>query len=170
MNSALLILLLIIIIIIYSLTKKVNAYDCFLEGAKEGTSFALKLFPYMLTFIIATTMLSNCGVLDRINASFRFKNWSFPGEIFLQGIIRPISSSSAMTIMIDIFEKYGVDSPAAIASTFIQNSTDTTLYVVTFYFGTVGIKETKYALKAGFLIDIINFLFALLVTYIFLIK
>lgn len=170
MSSALFILLLILIIIIYSIIKKVNAYDCFLEGAKEGTVFTLQLFPFMLTFMIATTMLSNCGFLDIVNSSFNFKQMTFPGELLLQGIIRPISSSSAMTIMIDIFDKFGVDSPAGIASTFIQNSTDTTLYVVTFYFGSIGIKDSKYAIKSGLLIDLINFILALLITYLFLIK
>lgn len=170
MSSALFILILILIIIIYSIIKKVNAYDCFLEGAKEGTVFTLQLFPFMLTFMIATTMLSNCGFLDIVNSSFNFKQMTFPGELLLQGIIRPISSSSAMTIMIDIFDKFGVDSPAGIASTFIQNSTDTTLYVVTFYFGSIGIKDSKYAIKSGLLIDLINFILALLITYLFLIK
>lgn len=170
MSSGLFILALILLILIYSLIKKVNAYETFLDGAKEGVSFTLQLFPFMLTFMLATTMLSNCGFLDIVNSSFNFKQWFFPGEIVLQGVIRPISSSSAMTIMIDIFDKFGVDSPAGIASTFIQNSTDTTLYVVTFYFGSVGIKDSKYAIKSGLLIDLFNFIVALMMTYLFLIK
>ena len=69
--------------------------------------------------------------------------------------------------MLEIYNKYGVDSPAGIIASFIQNSTDTTLYVITFYFGCVKINKTKYAIKAGFLIDIINFLIAIFVAFLY---
>ena len=167
MKSSLLIIILILIVITYSIFERKNAYNLFIEGAKEGTKFTVDLFPYMLTFVLATTMLSSCGITNNINFQISVKNIVFPFDIILQALIRPISSSSSLTIMLEIYNKYGADSPAGIIASFIQNSTDTTLYVITFYFGCVKINKTKYAIKAGFLIDIINFLIAIFVAFLY---
>lgn len=167
MSSSLFIVLLIVVIMVYSIFERKNAYNLFIEGAKEGAKFSVDLFPFMLTFVLATTMLSSCGILDNINLNINVKNIIFPFDLILQAIIRPISSSAALTIMLDIYNKYGVDSPAGVISSLIQNSTDTTLYVITFYFGCIKITKTKYALREGILIDMVNIIIAILTALIY---
>lgn len=150
------------IIFIFALFKKKNAYEAFINGAREGMDTAIKVFPYVLSMIFATSVFKASSLMDDI---FSNVNITIPYELIIQGFIRPISGNAALANMVDIFTKYGVDSIEGIASSILEGSSDTTIYIITLYFGSVGIVNYKYALKVGLLSDFIGFFLTLFCLY-----
>lgn len=153
----------ITIILVYALLSKTNAYDAFNEGAKEGLKVSFHLFPPLLAFMVSVNIFLNSGIPEALSKLFSNFNFIIPPEILLQGFIRPISGNSSMVMMVKIYEKYGVDSLFSKMATLIQGTSDTTLYVVSFYLGSVAIKDSKYALKAGLLINLFTFIIAVII-------
>lgn len=148
--------LIILVIIIYGVKKKVNVYDVFIEGAKESIELALNLFPPMLAMILGVNIFLKSGFIDLFldKIDFIFNFFRVSRQIVPMMIMRPISGSSALAILTNIFENYGPDSPLGVIGSILQGSTDTTFYILTVYFGTVGIKKIKYALVAGVIADV----------------
>ena len=167
--SNLFIPLLVLTIIIYGAKKKINVYDSFVTGAKEGLPLVLNMFPPLLAMIFGINIFTSSGL---INTMFTFLKPIFlliniPLEILPIAIMRPLSGSFGLALLNDIFESYGPDTYLSILASVIQGSSDTTLYIITLYFGTIGIKKIKYALWAGLLADLATVILALLIVPLF---
>lgn len=150
--SSLIIPVLVLFVIIYGLIKKTNIYDVFVDGAGESFDLVLTMFPCLLGMIFGINIFLKSGILDFIFKAIEpfFTYLKVPIEIFPMIIMRPISGSSSLAILNNIFENFGplIVLLEDIASV-IQGSTDTTFYILTLYFGSIGIKKIRYALWAG---------------------
>lgn len=154
--SNILIPLLVLGVVLYGIIKKVDVYDVFIEGAKEGIDIGISMFPYMLGMILGINILLKSNFLDII---FNFLKPLFdfikvPIDILPMALLRPVSGSASLSILNNILTNIGPDSFIGRLASTIQGSTDTTIYVLTLYFGTVGIKKIKYALWAGLIADL----------------
>lgn len=167
--SNLIIPLMVLFIIMYGLKMKVNVYDEFLSGATESFEMILKIFPSLLAMILGVNIFIKSGILSffyKILQPF-FNMISVPIQIVPMMIMRPISGTSSLAILNSLFEQFGPDSIIGRMASIIQGSTDTTFYVLTLYFGSIGIKKIKYALKAGLFADVVGITTAILLTKIF---
>ena len=152
---------LVLIVIAYGLIKKVPIYDTFISGSKESFSMVVNLFLNVLAMILGVNIFINSGILELFANLFEFVK--IPPEIVPLVIVRPISGGAALALTSNILANFGPDSFIGRLVSVIQGSTDTTLYVLTLYFGSVGIKKIRYALKAGLLADLIGIIVAVIV-------
>ncbi|CEI83787.1 Spore maturation protein B [Oceanobacillus oncorhynchi] len=160
----------ILFIMIAASMKRLPAYDLFVEGGKEGVKTAVSLLPFLVGMITAISILRSSGALDAfvdiLSPLLAFIG--FPAEVLPLALIRPISGTAALGMTTEIIATYGPDSFIGTIASVMQGSTDTTLYVLTIYFGAIGIKKIRYALQAGLLADLIAILAAVfLVTMMF---
>ena len=142
---------------------KKNSYESFIQGAKRGVEIALDAFPYLLAMIFATKLLNSSMIFMTI-----LKNYNIPHLLFLEGIFRPMSNNASLSILIQIINEFGVDSKMGITASVLQGATETSFYVITIYYGTVGIKKYPYSLVMAIISDIIIFSFSLILFYIIL--
>lgn len=159
----------VFLIVLYGIIKKVNVYDVFVEGSKESFTMILNLFPSLLAMILGVNIFVKSGFLDIF---LKFLNpvvkiLQIPFEIIPLAIMRPISGSSSLALLNNIFSTVGPDSLAAKLGSIIQGSTDTTFYVLTLYFGCVGIKKIRYAMWAGLLGDLLGVISSIIIVKIF---
>lgn len=168
MISNLILPLIVLLIVIYGVKKKINVYDTFTSGAKESFDMTIKLFPTLIGMILGVNIFVKSGVLEFFLKLIQpiFNIIKIPSQIIPIAIMRPISGSSGLALLNNILENYGADHIISRIASIIQGSTDTTLYVITLYFGSIGIKKIKYALKAGLLADLIGVVSALLLAKI----
>lgn len=161
--SSLIIPIMVLVVIIYGVVKKIDIYDVFIDGAKESFDMTFTMFPCLLGMILGINIFINSGLLEFIFGFLKpFLNFiNVPIQVFPMIVMRPISGSASLAILNNLFESYGPDSFIGILSSVIQGSTDTTFYVLTLYFGSVGIKKIRYALWVGLLSDLIGILSAL---------
>lgn len=152
-------------IILYGFFKKKDCFNLFYDGALNGVKTSLKLFPTILALVFSVNVLAKSGFIELIAKIIHFKK--IPIEIFIQALLRPISANSSLLMMNTIYQKYGADSQTGNIATLIQGCSDTTIYVLTVYFGFIKIKNTKYALKVGLLTDLITFTTAIILGYLF---
>jgi len=154
--SNMLIPLVVLLIIIYALKKKVSVYDSFIKGCEEGLELAISIFPYLIAMLFATNILVKSSLLDNVFGWVEpiFKFLKVPVDILPMAILRPISGNASFAIMIDLIKEYGVDSFIGRLAATLQGSTDTTIYVLSLYFGSIGIKKIRYSLWAGLLTDL----------------
>lgn len=154
--------IIVTIIIIYGIYKKVNIYDVFIKGVEEGLKITLKIFPTIFAMIIAINVLLKSNLIEDItnllSPVFEFLN--FPKQLLTLSILRPISGSSALVVCNDILANYGPESFVGRIASVIQGSTDTTIYIISLYFSSVGIKKIKYSLLVGLLTDLICIIIA----------
>ena len=152
--------------------RKVNVYDTFIEGAKEGFSFTVSLLPYLIAMLVAVGVLRASGVLDAGLEGFRWlATWAGWDTRFVEALptafIKPLSGSGARAMMIETMDNFGVDSfPALLAAT-MQGSTETTFYVLAVYFGAVGIRKVRHGLGCALAADFAGIVTAILVCYWF---
>lgn len=146
----------VFLILVYAALKKVNVYDAFIEGAKESFEMIYQMFPSLLAMIFGVNIFIKSNILDGVlnNITHILNFFHIPKEIVPMALIRPISGSSSLAILNTIFEKYTPDSYIGKVASVLQGSTDTTFYILTLYFGCVGIKKIKYAMWAGLLADL----------------
>lgn len=144
--------LITIIVIIHALIKRVNIYDEFLEGVKEGLSMSLNIFPSMFAIILAVTVLVKSNFLNSIISLIN--PTTFPKEILPIAILRPISSSSSLMLLNEILKTYGPDSLIGKIASVITGSTDTTIYIIGMYYSSVKITKIKHSLLVGLLADL----------------
>jgi len=160
---------LILIIMVYSTLKKVNLYDSFIEGSKESFDMIITMFPSLLAMIFGVSIFIKSNILDGLlkcmNPILSF--FSIPKEVVPMAIIRPISGSSSLAILNSIFERFSPDVYIGRIASVIQGSTDTTFYILTLYFGCVGIKKMKYALWAGLIADIFGIVLSIVLVNLF---
>ena len=142
---------------------KKNSYESFIDGAKRGVEIVLDAFPYLLAMLFATKILNSSMILIYI-----LKNYDIPHLLFLEGIFRPMSNNASLSILIEIFATHGVDSKMGIAASVLQGATETSFYVITIYYGTVGIKKYPYSLTMAIISDILIFSFSLILFYFIL--
>ncbi len=159
----------IVFIIIYALRKKVDIYETFLKGAKEGISMSIGIVPAIIAMIFAINIFLDSNFLEFcIKGIVPFLNSiNVPYEIVPMAVLRPISGTATLSIMNDIFIKYGADSYIGNLASILQGCTDTTFYVLALYFSSVKITKSKYALKVGLFADFIGIVLAVLLTGFF---
>ena len=158
-----------IFVLVYGLIKKVDVYDSFIKGVKEGLSTSLSIFPTIMAMIISINLLINSNIILKITnlLSPILLKIGFPSEVLTLALLRPISSSSSLIVMDNLLKVHGVDSYIGRLSSIIQGSTDTTIYILGMYFSSVGIKKIKYSLFVGLLADLSCVIIATIVVNIF---
>lgn len=161
--------IIVLLIIIYGFLKKIDVYDSFIEGSKEGFVIIKKMFPSMLGMILAINIFTSSGAVNYLFSFLKplFSFFNIPFEILPTILFRPISGSFGIGLLNDIFKKYGPDSFIGILSSVIQGSSDTTIYIITLYFGIVGIKKIRHSLWVGLLCDFFMVLLSIIVLTLF---
>jgi spore maturation protein SpmB len=162
----------ITIFIVGALRKKVNVYEAFIEGAKGGIQTSLTVIPYLVGMLVAISVIRNAGVFGFVMNGF---NWIFSGigintdfvPALPTALMKPLSGSGSKAMMIDAMNTYGVDSFVGRLACVFQGSADTTFYIVALYFGSVGIRKTRYAISCGLIADLAGVLTAIGVSYVF---
>lgn len=156
-------------IVFYGSVKRVDIYDSFLVGAKEGLKTSLEIFPSIVAMIFAINIFLDSNFLYAVLGIFErmLNTLSVPLEIMPMAFLRPISGSATLSLMNDIFLDFGPDSYIGRLASIIQGCTDTTFYVLALYFGSVRITKCRYALKVGLFADFMGIIFAILLTKLF---
>ena len=157
----------IFLILMISLIKRVDSYSAFLKGVKEGFLLFNDVFGSMLSMMFAINLLRISGLLDFIANIFASLLLKIEPSLWAMMLFRPFSGTASLAIMIDIFKYLGVDSFSGIMASIIQGSTDTTLYVITLYFGCIGVKKIKNAMVIGLISDVVGISAAILLTFLF---
>lgn len=167
--SKIVIPLFVFFIVFYGFIKKVNLYDSFLEGAKEGLHISVNIFPNVLAMVFAINIFLDSNFVYEILRVFEgfLMKFNIPLDILPMAILRPISGTATLAIMNDIFMSYGPDSYAGRLASVLQGCTDTTIYVLALYFGSVGVKKIRYSLVVGLIADLIGITIAFILTAIF---
>ncbi|MEN9685600.1 MAG: hypothetical protein RLZZ28_1386 [Bacteroidota bacterium] len=164
--------LIICTFIIGGFVRKINVFESFIEGAKQGWDVIIKVIPYLVGLLVAIRVFRDSGALEAIisGISWCFIQVGITGDFIPAlpvAIMRPFSGGGSRGLMLDIFKNYGPDSfIGQLASTF-QGSADTTFYIIALYFGSVGIKKVRYAIWAGMLADLLGVIAAVFIAYIF---
>lgn len=163
--SNLIIPLLVLVIIIYGLYKKVDIYNVFVEGSKESFELIYSMFPCLLAMIFGINIFLKSGTLNYIYQFLEpiLELIKIPVDLFPMIIMRPISGSASLAILSNIFANHGPDSFIGWLASVLQGSTDTTFYVLTLYFGSIGIKKIRYSLFVGLAADIIAIIVSIIV-------
>jgi spore maturation protein SpmA len=162
----------IIAFISLALIRKVNVYEAFIEGAKEGFSVAITIIPYLVAILVAIGVFRASGALDILVDSLGYlfgamgMNTDFVPALPV-AFMKPLSGSGARGMMVEAMTTYGVDSFVGRLASAIQGSTETTFYVLAVYFGSVGVRKTRYALTCGLLADLAGVIAAILIAYLF---
>ncbi len=158
--------------LLLALKKKVNVYDTFIEGAKEGFTIAIKIIPFLVAILVAIGVFRTSGALDYIvNGIGAFFSLLNVNSDFVSALptafMKPLSGGGARGMMIETMTTYGVDSFAGRLAATFQGATDTTFYVLAVYFGSVSIKNTRYAVSAGLIADFAGIVAAIFIAYLF---
>jgi len=155
----------VVVIIIYGLYHDVDIFDVFLDGVKEGLGMAFRLFPTMFAMVVSVDLLVKSNVFIDFTGLIRpiLEFLHFPLELLSLAIMRPISGSSSLILMNDVLKTYGADSFLGRVASVIQGSTDTTIYILSLYFTSVGIKKIRYALIVGVLADLCAIILSIIV-------
>ncbi|NLA23918.1 MAG: spore maturation protein, partial [Bacteroidales bacterium] len=162
----------IIAFIALAIRKKVNIYEAFIEGAKDGFTTAVKIIPYLIAILVAVGVFRASGAMDFLifGISWVFASLGFNTDFVPSlpvALMKPLSGSGARGLMVDAMNQYGADSFVGRLSSVFQGSTDTTFYILAVYFGSVNIKKTRHALSCGLIADFAGIIAAIIVSYIF---
>lgn len=162
----------IIAFILAGMRRRLNMYEAFIEGAKDGFKTAVTIIPYLVAILVAIGMFRASGAMDVLTGAVKsFVSWlgidaEWVGAL-PTAIMKPLSGSGSRGLMVDLMNTYGADSFVARVSASIQGSTDTMFYVLAVYFGSVGIKRTRYAVPYALLADVIGSVSGIMAAYIF---
>lgn len=161
--------IMILIILIIAIKKKVKAYDAFLKGAKEGMGLIKEVFPTLLGMIAIISTLRASGIISDLGEFFykAFNIEKTSSELIPLILFRPISGSASISVFSSVCSDYGADSMVCKVGSVIQGSTDTTLYVLSLYFSSVGITKWKHSLKAGLIADVVGIGVGIMLSIIF---
>ncbi len=159
----------VVVIIFYGVKKKINVYDTFLEGAKEGLVTTFNIFPAVIAMIFAINIFLDSNVLGFVLKIIEplLGGVTVPLEIVPMALLRPVSGTASLAIMNDIFKNFGPDSFIGRLASVLQGCTDTTIYVIALYFGTVKITKIKHALWGGLFADLMGIIAAIILTNLF---
>jgi spore maturation protein SpmA len=162
----------IVVFMVGALRKKVNVYEAFIEGAKGGIQTSITIIPYLVGMLVAIGVVRNAGILDFVVRGFEwvFNQFGLRTD-FLPALptalMKPLSGSGSRALMIDTMTTYGADSFVGRLACIFQGSADTTFYIVALYFGSVGIRKTRYAISCGLMADLAGVIAAIFVAYLF---
>lgn len=161
--------ILLFIVCLVALRKKENAYDLLLTGAADGIKLLLSLIPALVLLLTAVTMLRASGAVELISGFLSpvFRFFGIPPETALLVLIRPLSGSAALAVGTELMVQYGVDSLIGRTVAVMLGSTETTFYTISVYFGTAGIKKTRYTIPAALIADLTGFIIATLTARLF---
>jgi len=167
-----LLLLIFFLIVAGAVYKKIDVFDAFIDGAKGGFETAIKIIPYLVGMLIAISLLRTSGTFDLIIGGLKAAcSYINLDSRFIDGIptalIKPLSGGGARGMMIDTMTTHGADSFAGRLASILQGSSDTTFYVIAVYFGAVNVKNTRYAIGAMLLADLVGIITAISLTYLF---
>ena len=158
--------------IVTGVRKKLNVYDVFIEGAKEGFQTAVTIIPYLIAILVGIGVFRASGAMDFITDGIRWMvssvglNAEFVGALPTM-IMKPLSGSGARGMMLDALNTYGVDSLVGRMASIVQGSSDTTFYVVALYYGSVGIRNTRYTVGCSLLADLAGAISSIGLAYLF---
>jgi spore maturation protein SpmA len=170
--GSLVILAIIMTFITAGLVKRLNVYNLFVEGAKEGFNVAIKIIPYLIAMLAAISVFRTSGCMDFLTSgighivAFFGLNTDFVPALPV-ALMKPLSGSGARGLMVDVMQTYGVHSFVGSLASVLQGTTETTFYVLAVYFGSVNIKNTRHALACGLIADAIGMISAILLAYLF---
>jgi len=155
-----------------ALYQRVNVFESFIEGAKGGIETSLKIIPYLVGMLVAISVVRNSGILGMIVNAFAwvFTQLGLPTDFvgaLPTALMKPLSGSGSRAMMIDAMNTYGVDSFVGRLASILQGAADTTFYIVALYFGSVGIRKTRYAIGYGLIADLAGVIAAIFVAYLF---
>lgn len=158
--------------ILAGLRKKVNVYDAFIEGAKEGFHTAVRIIPYLVAILVGIGVFRASGAMDMLIGAVKWLVEAVGGNTDFVGalptaLMKPLSGSGARGMMVDAMTTYGADSFVGRLSCIFQGSTDTTFYILAVYFGSVGVRYTRHAVACGLLADLAGVLAAIAICYMF---
>lgn len=162
----------IITFILAGVRKKVNVYDAFIEGAKDGFSTAVRIIPYLVAILVGIGVFRASGAMDMLMGGIKWVveacggNTDFVGAL-PTALMKPLSGSGARGMMVDAMTTYGADSFVGRLSCIFQGSTDTTFYILAVYFGSVGVRYTRHAVACGLLADLAGVIAAIAICYMF---
>lgn len=163
----------IIIAFLYlGILKKINVYETFIDGAKEGFTTAVKIIPYLVAILVGIGVFRASGAMEYLIAGVRFSveavgiNSDFAGAL-PTAIMKPLSGSGSRGMMVDAMKTFGADSFVGRLSCVVQGSSDTTFFILAVYFGSVGIKKSRHALACALIADFAGLIAAILITYLF---
>jgi spore maturation protein SpmA len=171
-SANLLLFSIIVIFILLAAIKKVNVYESFIEGAKDGFQVAVTIIPYLIAILVAVGVFRASGAMDilvgmiqRVLVSLNV-DADFTGAL-PTAFMKPLSGSGARGMMVDAMNTYGADSFVGRVASIVQGATDTTFYIIAVYFGSVGIKNTRYAVTCGLIADFAGILASIFIAYLF---
>lgn len=151
--------IIVIVIIAYGFIKRCDIYDNFIEGALEGLKIVVEILPVLLAMIFAVNIFVGSGILEVVGGKLK--------DILPMVVLRPVSGNASLAMLSKIYQMYGVDSYTSFLASVIQGATDTTIYVLALYFGTIKIKNSRYALLVGLFADVCGILTAFIVAKYF---
>ena len=167
-----LLMLIIVMFILAGMRKKVNVYDAFIEGAKDGFNTAVRIIPYLVAILVGIGVFRASGAMDMLVDGIKWTVAALGGNTDFVGalptaLMKPLSGSGARGMMVDAMTTYGADSFVGRLSCIFQGSTDTTFYILAVYFGSVGIRYTRHAVACGLLADLAGVIAAIAICYLF---
>lgn len=167
-----LLMLIIVMFILAGMRKKVNVYDAFIEGAKDGFTTAVRIIPYLIAILVGIGVFRASGAMDMLVDGIKWTVAALGGNTDFVGalptaLMKPLSGSGARGMMVDAMSTYGADSFVGRLSCIFQGSTDTTFYILAVYFGSVGIRYTRHAVACGLLADLAGVIAAIAICYLF---
>ena len=171
-TANILLMTIIVAFIVAGMLKKVNVYDAFIEGAKEGFNTAVRIIPYLVAILVGIGVFRASGAMDYVIDGIR---WTVAAtgldtqfvEALPTALMKPLSGSGARGMMVDAMQTYGADSFVGRLACIFQGSTDTTFYILAVYFGSVGIRYTRHAVACGLLADLAGIIAAIAIAYLF---
>ena len=160
---------LVVFIIIYGLKKRLNIYDDFLVGAKEGLVTSFKIMPNLFAMIFAINILIKSNIINDIFVFLEpyLNQFALTSDIIPMAVLRSISGTSTFAIMSNIFNIYGPDSLMGLLASTIQGSSDTTFYVIALYYGSIGVIKNRYALGVGLFADLCGIIASFALVHLF---
>jgi spore maturation protein B len=158
----------LVLIPLYAAYKKVPVYESFVDGAKDGFDTAIKIIPQLVGMMVAISVFRASGAMDLMIGWMKpmLERLGVPPDVVPLAILRPITGSGSLAYTADLIAQHGPDSLIGRIASTIQGSTDTTIYVLVVYFGAVGIRKGRYALKVGLFSDLVGFVAAIAVCLI----
>ena len=171
-TANILLMVIIIAFILAGVRKKVNVYDAFIEGAKDGFTTAVRIIPYLVAILVGIGVFRASGAMDMLINGIEWSVAAVGGDTEFVGalptaLMKPLSGSGARGMMVDAMTTYGADSFVGRLSCIFQGSTDTTFYILAVYFGSVGIVKTRHAVTCGLLADLAGIIAAIAIAYLF---
>lgn len=157
--------LFILLTIIFAQFKRIKVFEAFVDGAKEGFEVSVRLIPFLVGMFVAIGLFRDSGAMDLLTEILSpiFSLLNIPTEVFPLAVMRPVSGSAALALTAEMLYSYGPDSLIGRIVSTMQGSTDTTLFAVTVYFGSVGISKTRHVLSSGLIADLCGFLAAIFI-------